>query len=82
MDGMRPRWIAVIVAVMLLVFGGFSLHYTSAEDVDHHREWAAEHDMPPPQPAVTVVGWISMAAGLGILVAQLRPRCRGAAPPP
>jgi hypothetical protein len=73
MRGMR-RPVRVLVAMFLLAFGGLSIHYTGAEDVDHHRGWAREHGMAEPQPAITVVGWIAIGCGVLLGAAALRAR--------
>lgn len=69
---MSRRLVLFVLALLLLGFGAASLHYTGAEDVDHHREWAGRHDMPPPQPAITVMGWVALAAGTLCLATSFR----------
>ena len=71
-----PRVALALAALVLLAFGAASVHYTLEEDLEHHREWAAEHDMPPPAPWITVLGWAAVGAGglLACLAATHRVR--------
>jgi hypothetical protein len=76
-DNVRVRaLVRIALGLFLLAFGGLSVHYTSAEDADHHRVWAQSHGMPAPQPAITVGGWVAIAAGVLCIATARRARKR------
>ena len=70
---MRRKWTQVIVSLALVTLGGLCIHYTSAEDADHHRRWAEEHHLPPPKSAITGIGWALVGAGAAVLVYSVAP---------
>ena len=71
---MRSRKVRFVLALALIALGGLSVHYTLDDGAEHHREWAVEHHMPEPQPAITIGGWIAVALGAAVLVATFRTR--------
>ena len=71
----KSRFWAWIQGIVILAFGLGCLNYTRFDGIEHHRESAAAHSLPPPAPwmfltgvAATVVG----AAFLGFLIAMKR----------
>ena len=61
------RWIILGLGAILVVFGAACLNYTKPSAVEHHRNWAAEHDAPPPSDTVMLGGVTAVAAGAGLL---------------
>ena len=71
------RSLAWLVGIALLVLGVLTVHYTFGQpgSWEHHTEWAAANDMPPPSFELFVLGSTSTALGggcLGFLVARRR----------
>ncbi len=56
-------WKVRIAALVLLVLGLACLNYTTDTGAEHHREWAAEHDLPPPSPAIFYGGAVATVLG-------------------
>jgi len=52
------RKIVVLFGLVVLLFGLAVANYSKPSTLDHHRDWAAEHDVPAPD------GWW-LYAGLG-----------------
>jgi hypothetical protein len=66
------------VAIVLLIFGILSVHYTIGEGIEHHSEWAARHGMPRPSFGIFVIGVAATMLGSGA-AGWLLARRRGAA---
>jgi len=65
----RALSVAILFAAAILIaFGALSVHYTSAEDADHHRVWAESHHVPPPAIWITVLGWTAITLGASLVV--------------
>ncbi len=56
-----------LVGILILVAGTLCLNYTQGFDMDHHVEWAAQHDLPAPAYPVFVAGVILVAVGAGVV---------------
>ena len=61
----RMRTAKLLAGVVVLVFGGLCLNYTTDGKAGHHRELAKENGWPPPSNAIYLLGLVSMAAGAG-----------------
>ena len=68
---------ALILGLLLLVFGIACLNYTTAEGADHHRQWAAGKGLPEPSRAIFFLGVACTAAGAGSVGFSLGRRGRG-----
>jgi hypothetical protein len=44
----KARWMVGFLGVILLVFGLACLNYTKADGLEHHKEVARRHNLPPP----------------------------------
>jgi hypothetical protein len=65
-------WVIRIVFIVVLAVGLLCLNYTNGAGAEHHREWAAEHDLPPPSQQIfyggagaTVVSAMLLGLSLG-----------------
>jgi hypothetical protein len=62
----RASRIAQVACSLVLVAVGFlCLNYTKGFDMDHHVEWARQHDMPAPSYAIFLAGALLGALGAG-----------------
>ena len=67
MESPVRRWPRIVVGIVVAVVGFFCLNYTNGFGIDHHAEWAREHDAPPPTYPIFLAGVILMPLG-GALV--------------
>jgi hypothetical protein len=59
------RTVLLLGAVVVAVFGGLCLNYTTDGKAGHHREIAAEKGWPAPSNAIFLAGLASTAVGAG-----------------
>lgn len=59
------RWTGVLAGILLL-FGIGCLNYTKADAIEHHREQAAEHGWPAPDPPIFYGGVACVLVGAGL----------------
>jgi hypothetical protein len=65
--GRGTRWLAGLVAVLVLVFGLLCLNYTKADGLERHQEVARRHGLPQPGPAILYGGVAAVVLGAGAL---------------
>jgi hypothetical protein len=53
-------WLA---AVIFVLFGILSVHYTIGQGIEHHTEWADRHGMPRPSFPIFVIGIVAIMLG-------------------
>ena len=69
------HWITRSFFLAVLLLGLACLNYTTDASADHHRAWAAEHDLPPPSPPLFYAGAAATVAGamlLGLSIGRRR----------
>ena len=59
----RTRWL--VAGVIVLAFGLGCLNYTKADGLEHHREVARTHGLPPPGNPSLYGGDAAVALGAG-----------------
>ena len=59
------RWVVGIVGFLVLVFGALCLNYTYGEGIEHHRQVAEKHGLPPPSRSIFYLGIACVALGAG-----------------
>jgi hypothetical protein len=63
----KTRWVLGFFGVILLVFGLACLNYTKADGLEHHREVARIHNLPPPSDPILYGGVVSLILGAGTI---------------
>ena len=72
---MKGIW--TVIGLLVLAFGLGCLNYTSFDNVEHHREWAAEYGLPEPSRPLLIAGAASTSVGAWVFGFALgRPRKR------
>lgn len=61
----RDRLIFGFAGVLLLIFGLACLNYTKADGLEHHKEVARLHGLPPPSNGILYGGVAAVVAGAG-----------------
>lgn len=61
------RWIAGGAGLLILAFGLGCLNYTRADAIEHHRQVAARHNLPPPSPTILYGGVFAVISGSALL---------------
>jgi hypothetical protein len=76
------RWLIALGAAMLLAFGLGCLNYTKARGLEHHKQFAQEHGLPPPTESILFGGVAAVIVGSGLLgyLAGRKAKTRSAPP--
>ena len=61
------RVLSVALGAILIVFGLACVNYTKPSGLEHHREWAAQHNAPPPNDTILIGGVVGVGAGVGLI---------------
>jgi hypothetical protein len=65
----------IVVGLLLAVFGGLCLNYTTADGAEHHRQFALERGLPAPSAGIYYMGLACALGGAALFGFALgRPR--------
>jgi hypothetical protein len=59
----KRRWLTFGFGLLFLVFGLLCLNYTRADGLEHHRDVARRHHLPPPSEGILFGGVASVILG-------------------
>ncbi len=62
-----PRWLIVVVGLLLVVFGLACLNYTKADGLEHHQKAARRLGLPPPSQPILYSGVATIIVGAGLV---------------
>ena len=55
------------IGALLIIFGLACLNYSKASALEHHRQWALQHNAPPPSQTIFLGGIASILVGFGFV---------------
>ena len=67
-------WLRWAIALIVLVFGVLCLNYTKGTGWEHHAEWAAANNMPPPSEWIYRMGVLFSILGAAAIGFQIGKR--------
>ncbi len=73
----KKRWSAVAFGIVLIGLGLACFNYTKQSTLEHHQEWAREHNRPAPSRAIFLGGIGSGVVGVVVVVLSVWPRRGG-----
>ena len=65
------RFLLLFVGSILVIFGFLCANYIKPSGLEHHQEWAAENNAPPPSDSIVFGSLVCVGAGVGILTLGL-----------
>ena len=60
------RRASIVIGLLLAIFGGLCLNYTTERGAQHHREFAQKHGLPAPSGTIYYIGLFSGLGGAAL----------------